>query len=170
MMQFIYGVFDDRRPADRALAQLQHVATIDEEFEREVSTAAIHESDFDNINIPRAGHGSKRLALLGALLVGGSVGLFLTLLMNGVFARIGGPPTIFGSGPIDVVFVTLATAAFGAVGAAIAGSAGNRARVRSLRHEIEQGRVVLTLEAAGRRTRDVIRTLERFGAVEAGSL
>jgi hypothetical protein len=166
-MKFIYGVFPDHRPAEQAVENLEHDP---DETQHEIATIAIHTQDLRNADLPRSGNFAPRSALIGALLVGGSVGLFLTLLMTGVFSVIGGPTHIVGSRPLDVVLLTLATALFGGIAAGLAGTAGDRATVRRLQKKLVNGRVLLTLEASNERANKIVRTLNRHGALEAGSV
>lgn len=166
-MKLIYGVFPDRQPAEQALDNLQKASP---DLQAEVVSASIHDRDLRNEDLPRSGNFAKRSALIGALLVGGFVGLFLALLMTGTLSGIGGPSTIIGSKPIDAVLLTLAAAAFGGVLAGIAGTAGNRSKVQGLHKKLTQGRTLVTLESSSDRANTVIRTLTSNGAIEAGTL
>lgn len=166
-MKFIYGVFPDPDPANRAIEDLEDEDD-PEETEHELASVAIHTHHIDNVDLPRTGTFAVRSAVIGALLVGGSVGLFLTLLMTGAFTTIGGPTHIVGSKPLDAVLVTLATAVFGGIAAGLAGTAGDRAAVRKLRNKLGHGRVLLTLEASNERASEIVHTLTRHGALEAG--
>ncbi len=166
-MKFIYGVFPEQQPAERAVENLEHDP---DETEEEIATIAIHTSDLRNVDLPRSGNFAPLSAFIGAVLVGGTVGLFLTLLMTGAFASLGGPSHIIGSRPLDAVLLTLATALFGGVVAGLVGTASDRAQVRKLRKILGSGRVLLTLEASNERANKIVRTLQRHGALEAGSI
>jgi len=166
-VNLIYGVFLDRQPAEQALDNL-HKASPD--LQAEVVSAAIHDRDLRNEDLPRSGNFATRPALIGALLVGGFVGLFLALLMTGTLSGVGGPSTIIGSKPIDAVLLTLAAAAFGGILAGIAGTAGNRTKVQGLHRKLSQGKTLVTLESSNDRAKTIIRTLTRSGAIEAGTI
>jgi len=166
-MQLIYGVFTGRQAAEQAITNLQQGSP---STEGEVVSAAIHDIDLRNEDLPRSGNISKPAAIFGALLVGGSMGLFLALLMSGALAGAGGPATIIGSRPLDAVLLTLAAAAFGGILAGIAGAAGNRTKVQNLRSEIDKGHALVTLESSRKRAVDIVRTLTRHGALDAGTL
>jgi hypothetical protein len=173
-MKFVYGVFPDRKPAERALTQL-HERTenrpgVPEDLEHGISTASIHEYDIRNNDLPRSANFALRSALVGGALVGGALGLFLGLLMAGAFAGIGGPATIIGSEPWHVVGVALAAAVFGAIAAGIAGSAGTRAKVRKLREQLAEGKVLVTLEVPRRKAKAISRSFSELGAVQAGAM
>jgi hypothetical protein len=166
-MKLIYGVFSGRKSAEQAINKLQQHSP---STEGEVVSAAVHDTDLRNEDLPRSGNIAKRSALIGALLVGGSIGLFLALLMTGAFAGRGGPETIIGSRPLDAVLLTLAAAAFGGILAGIAGSAGNRSKIQALRGELVNGRALVTLETSRKRSADIIRSLIQNGALKAGTM
>lgn len=169
MEQLVYAVFPNREPAEAAQKTLHERAEAEAQEEGAVS-AAIHEYEIRPNDLPRSGNFARRSALGGGVLVGAGVGLFLGLMMAGVFGRIGGPTTIIGSDPVEVVLVTLAAAVFGAVLAGIAGTAGKRAKVRRLENEIAKGNVLLTMAAPKRRVRPILRTMSNYGALRTGSI
>ena len=150
-MRLVYGVFNHREPAEQALEHL-HKQESAAKLE-DVSNAAIHDHMIRNVDLPRSGNFALRSALVGGVVVAGCVGLLIGLLMFGAFEAIGGPSTILGSDSADMIPLVLAVGVFGGIVAGIAGSAGNRARVRRLTEELAKGRVILTLEAPARRAR-----------------
>jgi hypothetical protein len=169
--RLIYGIFPNRELAEAAKNTLQEQA-LKIEHEGEVATAELHEHEVSPDNLPTSATIARRAALVGGVLVGACVGVFLTLLTSGVFlvGGGGGPSTIAGASPTGIVLISLAAAAFGAVLTSIAGTAGNRAKIRWLEREVEKGRVLLTIEAPRDRVRAITRVMMNDGALRIGSI
>ncbi|PRQ05293.1 hypothetical protein ENSA5_04120 [Enhygromyxa salina] len=169
MQRLIYGVFPSRENAEAA-RQTIHERALDAEHIEEAASAAIHVEEVRPNDLPPSGTFATRSALAGGLAVGTGVGVMLGLLMTGAFSSIGGPATILGSKPVDVVFVTLAAGSFGAILSGIAGTAGKRAQVRELEEEVTAGRVLLTLEAPKKHAQELVRMMSSCGALRAGAI
>jgi hypothetical protein len=167
--RLIYGIFPNRELAEAAKNTLQEQA-LKIEHEGEVATAEVHEHEVIPENLPTSATIARGAAVLGGLLVGACVGISLALLTSGVFMGIGGPSTMVGASPTSIVLISFAAAAFGAVLTSIAGTAGNRAKIRRLEREVEKGRVLLTIEAPKDRVRAIARTMSSNGAIRIGSI
>ena len=173
-MKLVYGVFDDLGPATAARDELQEHAEASER-EQEAASVAMHQHDIQPNDLPRAGTIAWQAGLGGALLVGGTIAILLTLLANdvfqiGIFDGIGGPPNLTGSSPIGIVVLSFGAALFGGLLAALAGRAGNRARVRKLEDAVAEGKVLLTLSAPRRRVRPILEMMARAGAKRTGTI
>ncbi|NVB37115.1 serine/threonine protein kinase [Pseudenhygromyxa sp. WMMC2535] len=166
-MNLVYALFPQRARAEHALDTLGARASVSE-LEREFASAAIHERDILNLELPPSGTFSLRAAVVGGLLVALSLGLSFGLMMAGVFTGIGGPSSILGSDPMDLALLCLAAALFGGVAAGIAGAASTHVKLRRLREELAKGRVLLTLEVDNSRSRLIERMLASSGAVATG--
>jgi hypothetical protein len=166
--RLIYAVFPSPETAEVVKQNLQAQA-LNIEHEREVVTVAIHGHDVRPADLPAGGTLARRSALVGGLIVGGSVALMLGLLQAGVFETIAGPSAL-GGGPLGVVAISVAAALFGGVGAAIAGTAGNRMKIRELERRVAEGQTLMTLEAPKNRVKAITKTMADGGALHTGAI
>jgi hypothetical protein len=152
MSQMIYGVFDTRAQADSA------IEAIASETGHEGVNALVHEGHMRNEDVQWGGTDALRGAILGAVVVGcigALVGGFLLI-----------PGANLSVGWSEFVFMGVAGTIMGVTAGAVAGASEPRSELVALAQRLQEGKVLVTMEANEIPIATVIELFSKHGALE----
>ena len=165
-MRVVYATFEHRDQASAALAEIRTLLGHDDVPD---TTAHLHEGYVANRRLPRKARMSMRGAVTGGL-IGATLGAIAGLFPTGAFASVGGPSPILHSHAPLALSIALAAGGFGVLAGMLSGAAANRRPIEQMRHRVEDGEVLLTVDADDREVGDALDIVRKRGASVAGSL
>lgn len=153
MSGIIFGVFSDRERADAA------VAAVEAEAGPQGINAFVHEESLRDEDVQMRGTDAMRGALMGAGMVGvlGAVVGCLLLI----------PAADLSIGWTEWFILMFAGSLFGITAGAVAGASEARAEIRAMARKLEQGNVLVTMEATEMPAATIVELLVANGASEA---
>lgn len=157
MESLVYALFDNHDQAARAVDDM-----IGHGVPQDVISVVMHEGALHHEEVQGPGTRSRRFAVTGGLSIGA-----VTAVLSGLLASGAG---LVGFGPLAVaIFSGGYGTLLGGLVAAIAGSSEARPELERLATEVEQGKVLVTVDLASRRSAVGCETfLERHGAHHIG--
>lgn len=152
MSQMIYGVFNTRAQADSA------IDAIASETGNEGVNALVHEGHLRDEDVQWGGTDALRGAVLGAVVVG-----CIAALIGGVLLIPGANLSIGWS---EYFFMAVGGTIMGVTAGAVAGASEPRAELVALAKRLQEGKVLVTMEANEIPIATVVELFSRNGAVE----
>jgi hypothetical protein len=152
MSQMIYGVFDTRAQADSAIEAVEATSG------SEGVNALVHEEYLRDEDVQMGGTDALRGAVLGAVVVGCVAALVGGLLLI--------PSANLSIGWSEFVFMAVAGTIMGVTAGAVAGASEPRKEIVALAKRLEEGKVLVTMEADEIPTATVVELFSKHGASE----
>jgi hypothetical protein len=152
MSQMIYGVFNTRAQADSAI---EAIAT---EAGGEGINALVHEGHLRDEDVQMGGTDALRGAVMGALVVGCMGALIGGLLLI--------PAANLSIGWTEWLFMAIAGTIMGVTAGAVAGASEPRKELVALAQRLEEGKVLVTMDAAEIPTATVVELFAKNGAID----
>lgn len=166
VMRVVYATFENRDQAHAALTEIRTLLGHDDVPD---TTAHLHEGYVANRRLPRKARLSMRGALTGGL-IGATLGAVAGLFPSGAFASVGGPTPILHAHAPLALSVALAAGAFGVLAGMLSGAAANRKPIEQMRERVEDGEVLMTIDADDREVEAALDIARGRDATVAGSL
>jgi hypothetical protein len=148
----IYGVFNTRAQADSA------IDAVESETGSAGINALVHEGHLRDEDVQMGGTDALRGAILGAVVVG-----CVAALIGGVLLVPGANLSI---GWTEFLFMAIAGTIMGVTAGAVAGASEPRKELLALAQRLEEGKVLVTMEADEIPTATVVELFSKNGAVE----
>lgn len=152
MSQMIYGVFETRAQADSA------IEAIESQTGNEGINALVHEGHLRDEDVQMGGTDALRGAIAGALVVGCVAALIGGLLLV--------PNAGLSIGWSEFVFMAVGGTIMGVTAGAVAGASEPRKEVAALARRLEEGKVLVTMEADEIPPATVVDLFAKAGAIE----
>lgn len=152
MSHMIYGVFDTRAQADSA------IDAVETETGCNGLNALVHEGHLRDEDVQMGGTDALRGAVLGAVVVG-----CVAALIGGVLLVPGANLSI---GWTEFLFMAVAGTIMGVTAGAVAGASEPRKELLALARRLEEGKVLVTMEADEIPTATIVELFSKNGAVE----
>jgi hypothetical protein len=152
MSGIIFGVFENRAAADAALE------VVSREAGPQGINAFIHEEHLRDEDVQMTGTEALKGALKGAALVGISGAIIGGLILL--------PAAGLDVGWTEWVFLAVAGTIFGVTAGAVAGASESREEIRAMAKRLEQGNVLVTMEASEMPAATIVSLFAANGALE----
>lgn len=151
MSQVIYGVFDNRTQAEKAIEMLEHEASVGG------VNALVHEGHLRDEDVQMGGTKALEGAIAGALVVG-----LLASLIGGLLLA---PAANLSVGWVEFVFIALGGTIMGVTAGAVAGASEPREELIAMARRLEQGKILVTMDTELPAS-EVIELFSAHGAIE----
>ena len=153
MSGMIYGVFDTRAQAERA------IEAVEEQVGHDGLNALVHEGQMRDEDVQMGGTDAVKGAVKGALVVG-----CVAALIGGVLLI---PGTNMSVGWTEFLFMAIGGTIMGVTAGAVAGASEPRKELVAMARRLEEGKVLVTMANDEIPTATIVELFEKAGAVEA---
>ncbi|HVH99696.1 MAG TPA: hypothetical protein VM869_13335 [Enhygromyxa sp.] len=153
MSGMIYGVFDTRAQAERA------IEAVEEQVGHDGLNALVHEGQMRDEDVQMGGTDALKGAVKGALVVG-----CVAALIGGVLLI---PGTNMSVGWTEFLFMAIGGTIMGVTAGAVAGASEPRKELVAMARRLEEGKVLVTMANDEIPTATIVELFEKAGAVEA---